>query len=119
MLSIDCETNKESVKIDSEDVLQFSRNEPLRHLLVVLVENDEEDGLLSSKLRTLREGNSLVQYQSNSFQKSAGSLLCGFAFAFDRHAKSFTFSCNACSSGRSSGTSLSVLFESITNLFDP
>ena len=44
---------------------------------------------------------------------------CGFAFAFDRHAKSFTFSCNACSSGWSSGTSVSLLFESITNLFDP
>ena len=47
----------------------------------------------------------------------AGSLLCGFAFAFDRHARSFTFSCNACSSGWSSRTSVSLLFESITSLF--
>ena len=52
-------------------------------------------------------------------EQSTGSILCGFAFAFDRHAKSFTFSCNACSSDRSSGISVSLLFESITNLFDP
>ena len=43
------------MQIDSEDVLQFSRNELLHHLLVVLVENVEEDGLLSSKSRTQRE----------------------------------------------------------------
>ena len=41
--------------IDSEDVLYFSRNEPLHPFLVVLVEIGEEDGLLSSKLRTQRE----------------------------------------------------------------
>ena len=55
MLSNDRQTNKEFVEIDSEDVLQFSRIEPLRHLLVVLSENVEEDGLLSSKPRTQRE----------------------------------------------------------------
>ena len=32
---------------------------------------------------------------------------------------SFTFSCTACSSNWSSGTSMSLLFESITNSFDP
>ena len=53
------------------------------------------------------------------FGESTSSLLCDFAFAFDRHAKSFIFSCDACSSGRSSGTSVLLLFESITNLFDP
>ena len=42
-----------------------------------------------------------------------------FCFPFDRAAKSFTFSCDACSSGRSSGLSAIMLFESITNLFDP
>ena len=57
MLSIDCQTNKEFVKIDSEDFLYFYRNEPLHHLLVVLFENVEEDGLLSSKPRTQREKN--------------------------------------------------------------
>ena len=51
--------------------------------------------------------------------ESTGSLLCGFAFAFDRAAKSFTFGCDACSSGRSAGLSVLLLFESITNLFDP
>ena len=55
MLSIDCQTNKEFVQIDSEDVLQFSRNEPLHLLFNTHVVNDEEDGLLSSKLRTQRE----------------------------------------------------------------
>ena len=70
MLSIDCQTNLESVGIDSEDFLWFSRIEPLHPLLVVLVENDEEDGLLSSKLRTLRESDSVVQYQSNSLRSS-------------------------------------------------
>ena len=55
MLSNDRQTNKELVEIDSEDVLYFSRIESLRHLLVVLVENVEEDGLLSSKPRTQRE----------------------------------------------------------------
>ena len=55
MLSNDRQTNKEFLQIDSEDVLQFSRKEPLRHLLVVLVENVEEDGLISPKPRTQRE----------------------------------------------------------------
>ena len=45
-------------------------NEPLHPLLVVLIENDEEDGLLSSKFRTQRESDSLVQYQSNSWRSS-------------------------------------------------
>ena len=52
MLCIDCQTNEESVGIESED---FLRNEPFHPLLVVLAENDEEDGLLSSKPRTQRE----------------------------------------------------------------
>ena len=38
--------------------------------------------------------------------KSTGSLLCGFAFAFDLAAKTFTIDCDACSSGRSAGTSV-------------
>ena len=42
--------------------------------------------------------------------KSTGSLLCGFAFAFDLAAKSFIFSCDACSSGRSAGTSVLLWF---------
>ena len=76
MLSNDRQTNKEFVEIDSEDSSKFSRIELLRHLLVVLFENVEEDGLLSSKPRTQRErerereSNSLVQYQSNSFHSS-------------------------------------------------
>ena len=42
-------------------------------------------------------------------EEPAGSLLCGFAFAFDRHAKSFA----------TSGISYSLLFKFVTNLFDP
>ena len=70
MLSNDRQTIKKFVKIDSKVVLLLSRIEPLRHLLVVLSENVEEDGLLSSKPRTQRESNSLVQYQSTSFLSS-------------------------------------------------
>ena len=55
MLSIDCQTNEELVEIDSEEFLQFSRNESLHPLLVVLFESVEEDCLLSSKSRTPRE----------------------------------------------------------------
>ena len=56
--------------MDSEDFPLFSRNEPLRHLFVVLFDNVEEDGLLSSKPRTQRESDSLVQDQSNSLLSS-------------------------------------------------
>ena len=52
-------------------------------------------------------------------EEPAGSLLCGFAFAFDRHAKSFALSFYAYSSSCSSGFSVSLLFKSATNLFDP
>ena len=55
MLSIDRQTNKEFAQIDTEDFLSFSKNEPLRHLLVVLSENVDGDGLLSLKPRTQRE----------------------------------------------------------------
>ena len=50
-------------------------------------------------------------------EKPAGSLLCGFAFAFDRHKKSFAL--NAYYSSWSSGISCSLLFKFITNLFYP
>ena len=52
-------------------------------------------------------------------EEPAGSLLCGFAFAFDRYAKSFALSFNANSSSWSSGIYVSLLFKFITNLFDP
>ena len=90
MLSICRPTNEEIVETDFEDFLSFSRNEPLHPLLDVLAENDEKDELLSSTLRTQRDNVSLVQYQSNAFlsigmildEESAGSFLCGLAFAF-------------------------------------
>ena len=55
MLSINRQTNEELVGTDSEDIPLFSRNEPLHRLLDVLSVSDEEDELLSSKLRTQRE----------------------------------------------------------------
>ena len=88
--------------MDSEDFLLFSRNEPLHLLLDVLSVNDEEDESLSSKLRTQREnipGSISIQFLLSMgtilAEEPAGSFLCGFAFAFDRHAESFAFSCNA------------------------
>ena len=62
MLSIDYQTNKEFVRMDSEDFPLFSRNEPLRHLLDVLSVSDEKDESLFSKPRTQRENVSLGQY---------------------------------------------------------
>ena len=116
MLSIDRVTNEKIVRMDSEDFPLFSRNAPLHLLLDVLAENVEADELLCSILRTQRENVSLVQYQSKSLfskgtipdEEPAGSLLCGFAFVFDRHTKSFAFSCNAYSSSQSSGISVSL-----------
>ena len=52
-------------------------------------------------------------------EESTDSLLCGFAFSFDRHAKSFASRFNAYSQSWSSGISVSLLFKFITNLFDP
>ena len=47
-------------------------------------------------------------------EEPAGSLLCGFAFAFDRHAKPFALSFDACSSSWFSWISVSLLFKFIT-----
>ena len=45
-------------------------------------------------------------------EEPASSLLCGFAFAFDRHAKSFASNFSAYSSSWTSGISCSLLFNS-------
>ena len=47
ILSIEHQTSEQIVGIDSEDLLLFSRNEPLRLLLDAFVVNDEEETLLS------------------------------------------------------------------------
>ena len=102
MLSNDRQTHKVLVEIDSEDNSSLSRTE-LLHLLLVLFESVEEDGLLSSKSRTQREKNFMVQYQSTFFQSleqcsvnQKVSLFCGFAFAFDLATTTFTLYCDAC-----------------------
>ena len=113
--------------MDSEDFLLFSRNEPLHPLLDVLAENVEENELLSSKRRTQRENVSLVQYQSNSFFPWERFLVKSQQVLFflvlllpliGMQNLSHPVVTHV-SSSWSSGTSVSLLFESITNLFDP
>ena len=114
--------------MDSEDFLLFSRNEPLHPLLDVLVENDEEDGLLSSKLRTQRER--VIPWfnmKSNSFCSSEQFLMKTQQVLFfvvlllpliglqnpSHSVVKLVLQADL------QGTSVSLLFESITNLFDP
>ena len=78
---------------DSEDFLSFSRNELLHLLLDGHVVNDEEDTLLSSILQNRFDIPS--PKRTILGEEPTNSLLCGFAFAFDRHAKYFAFSFNA------------------------
>ena len=73
---------------------------PGRHVV-----SDEEDTSLSSILYNRRKNISLVlpikfplPIGTLLGEEPAGSLLCGFAFAFDRHAKSFASNFNAYSS---------------------
>ena len=103
--------------IGSEDFLLHPRNEPHHPPPDALAENDEEDESLASKLRTQRDcfpGSISIQLLlfigMIQDEESAGSFLCGFAFAFGWLTNSSAFRCNA---------SVSLLFESITNLFDP
>ena len=49
----------------------------------------------------------------------AGSRLCGFALAFDRHAKSLALNFNAYSSNCTSEVSCSLLFKFVTNVSEP
>ena len=92
--------------VGPEVFLSFSRNEPLRLLLDALVVNDEEETLLSSiphnRKKEYFPGSVSIEFllsmETILDEESAVSLLCGFAFAFDRHAKSFAFSFNAYSS---------------------
>ena len=84
----------------------FSRNEPLHPLLDVLAENDEENEITffetSYSEKECFTGSISIQFLLSMgtilYEEPAGSLLCGFAFAFDRHTQSFASSCNACSS---------------------
>ena len=90
----------------SEDFLQFSRIELLHHLLDVHVFHDEEDESISSIFQKTESeyspGSTSVQvlFPMGTVlgEEPAGSLLCGFALAFDRHAKSFASNLNAYSS---------------------
>ena len=89
--------------------------------------HDEEDESISSICHNRRvnipPGSTSVQILFPIgivlVEEPAGSLLCGFALAFDRHAKSFASNFHAYSSSWTSGISCSLLFKFITNLFDP
>ena len=91
------QTNEGDTGNISVDFLSFSRTELLHHLLDAHVVHDEEDESTSSIFQIRRVNISLG---STSVQvlfsigivlgkEPAGSLLCGFALAFDRHAKTF------------------------------
>ena len=126
IISNDRLTNVILVEIDFDDNSWSCRIELLRRFLVVLFESVEEDWLLSSKSRTQREKNLLVQYQSTFFHSSEWCsvnqqvlffVVLLLSLIWLQHPSHSV--CNACSSGRSAGTSVLLWFESITNLFDP
>ena len=125
MLSTCYQTNEGNARNISEYFLYFSRIERLNLLFDIHVVNDEED-TLSSILHNRRKNISLVQHQSQVLfptrtvlgEEPAGSLLCCFALTFDRHAKSFASNFNVYYSSWTSGSSCSLLFKFITNLFD-
>ena len=52
-------------------------------------------------------------------ESSTDSLFWDFPFALDQHVSSHTFSCNACSSDRFSGTFVLLRIEAMTNLLNP
>ena len=119
MLSIDCEINKEFLKIDSENFILQKWTAPSSSRCTCW----EWRRRWITFIKTSYASRVIPWFNINPFinrnvlgEEPANSLLCGFAFSFDRYAKSYTSSCNAGSSGWSSGTSVSLLFESITNL---
>ena len=91
-------------------------------LLDTHVVSDEEDTSLSSILHNRRiifpwfniSPSSLLSMGTILGEEPAGSLLCGFALAFDRHAKSFASNFNAHSSSWTFGISIPLLFKFIT-----
>ena len=93
--------------IGSEDFLLFSRNEPLHPLLDALAENDEEDELVSSKLRTQRENvspvfniNPIPSGLSEWFQMKSQQVLFFLVLLLPLVGSQnpSAFRCNACSS---------------------
>ena len=112
------QTNDENSRNVLEDCLWFSRTQLLHHFLDAVF-HDEEDELISSTLHNWRLNILLVQHRSKFFplismvlvEEPAGSRLCGFASAFDRHAKSLAFNLNAYSSNCTSEVSCSLLFK--------
>ena len=112
--------------MNSEDELLISRIQSLHHCLEVGF-HDEEDGSVSSTLdnrrATVFPGSTSVQVLSPVgivlVDEMAKSRFCGFAFAFERLAKSLAFSLNACSSNCISEVSCSLLFKFVTTMFKP
>ena len=123
MPSNDHQTNKLSVEM----ILKIILNSPELNCSVffsLYCLRVSKKRLLSSNSYAERE-----EFQSMSIHflsfigmmlgESTGSLFVVLLLPLIWHAKSFIFSCDACSSGTSAGTSVLLLFDSITNLFDP
>ena len=118
------QTKDDNTRNKSEDCLLFSRIQSLHHRFEVDF-HDEEDGSISSTLHN-RRSNIFLLKTSVHFLSPIGIVLvdeltesrfCGFALAFDLHAKSPAFKFNAYSSNCISEVSCSLLFKFVTNLF--
>ena len=118
------QTNDDKRQNDPEDYLLFSRVQSLHHCLEVGF-HDEEDGSVSSTLDDRRANIFVVQYPSKFpismvlVDDKREYRFCGFALAFDRHAKSLSLNFNAYSSNCISEVSRSLLFKFVTNLLKP
>ena len=110
----------------SEDSLQFSRIEQLHHLLYAYVVHDEEDELLSSKLRTQREfpwfniNRIPLVHRNGSRWRASRFPSFWFCFLpFDRLAKSPAFNLTHILRTAFLRFPCSMLLKFITNFFDP
>ena len=125
------QTNAESSQNRSEDSLLISRIQS-HHLLLAVIDHDEEECLVFLPQGTLDQIELLVQYQSIFFQEWVQSLKMSkqlrvfsvFASVLDWLAKANTFVFNKKSSDfvaevSCSMSSYSLSIKSVTNLFNP
>ena len=127
MLSNDHPTNIAFVKIDSEDKTCSLQNwiAPSSSRCIVWPVSKKIDDFLRDLVRRERGFcwfiiNPLSFIHWNSVRWFNSFSLLWFCFRYrSGWQRTFAIDCDACYSGRSSGISVSVLFESITFLFDP
>ena len=126
------QTNTESAQNRSEDNLLNFQNLQAHHLLLEVIDHDEEEYSIFLPLGKRDWIEFLVQYQSIFFHNRLQFLqkeqpevgLRGLALAFGRLAEARTFNFNAQSSNCISEVSYSLsssslLLKSVTNLFKP